>query len=519
MSLLNLSEIHFLHIDDFANYRSMLKSILKSIGIQHIDDAGDARTALDKIEENYYDVVLCDYNLGEGQNGQQLLEEAMHRDLLPYGTIFIMVTAENTMDMVMAAVEYRPDGYLSKPFPKEILVSRLEKSIEKKEAFKKIYEIYNSHQYDDAIFLCDRHMIKYPKFALDIGKLKGEIALKAGRLEVAEGIYEKALSVRSFNWALFGKAKTQFASEKYEECIETIELLLEENPSYVEGHDLLSQVYEKQGELTEAQRVLQEAAKISPLGIARQQHLAEVAVKNDDFEVAEKSFRSSISRGKYSYLGSVADHTGLSKLYVDNGKASKAVPIITDAKKIYRKDKESFFHAQVVDGIIQQKLGNEEKARDIFQKTLRDMPGSIKDMPPKLQEDLLLSSELLDEPEITEALQSDINNIDGSSESAADTSIKYRYLLINGKGMRLYKTNKLHESIDCFEDAASNLTDNISVNMNAAQAYLKMIERQGKGAADYKLLVDKARTYLDVSKQIDPKNEKYLKLEELFNEL
>jgi len=518
MARLNLSEIHFLHIDDFANYRSMLRSILKSIGVQHIDDAGDSRTALEKIEENHYDVILCDYNLGDGQNGQQLLEEAMHRKLMPYGTIFIMVTAENTMDMVMAAVEYRPDGYLSKPFPKEILVSRLEKTIQKKEAFKKIYDAYNNDQYNDAINLCDRHMIKYPKFALDIGKLKGEIALKAGRLEVAEGIYEKALTVRSFNWALYGKARTHFAAEQYDECKATIDLLLEENPNYVEGLDLLAQVHEKLGDLAEAQRTLLEAAKISPLGIARQQHLAKVAVKNNDFEVAEKSFRSSILRGKNSYLGSVADHTGLSKLYVDHGKPSKAVPVIANAKKIFRKDKESFFHTQVMDGMVQLKLGNEEKARDIFQKSLGDMPGSIKDLPQALQDDLLLSSELLNETDITEALKNDINGTGDDSESAAEKSKKYKYLLVNGRGMRLYNNHKIHEAIDCFENAADNLPENISVNMNAAQAFLKMLERQGKGASNYSDLKEKARTYLDASKKVDPHNEKYRKLEQLYSE-
>lgn len=519
MAVLNLSEIRFLHIDDFANYRSMLRSILKSIGVQHIDDAGDAQSALEKIEENPYDVILCDYNLGDGQNGQQLLEEAMHRKLMPYGTIFIMVTAENTMDMVMAAVEYRPDGYLSKPFPKEILVSRLEKAIEKKEAFKKIYEVYNLERYDDAINVCDRHMIKFPKYTLDIGKLKGEIAIKAGRLEVAEGIYEKALSVRSFNWALYGMAKTLFAAERYDECKKMIEQLLDENPNYVEGLDLLAQVNEKEGDIVEAQRVLQEAAKISPLGIARQQHLAKVAVENDDFEVAEKSYKSSILRGKNSYLGSVSDHTGLSKLYADNGKPSKAVPVLSNAKKIFRKDKESYFHTQVVDGMVQLKLGNEEKARDIFQRSLRDMPDNIQDLPPDLQDDLILSSELLNETDITEALINDINGTGNSDETAAEKSKRYQYLLVNGRGMRLYNNHKVLESINCFKEAAEKLTDNISVNMNTAQAYLKMLEIKGKDAPNYDDLKESARHFLDVSKGIDSGNEKYRKLEQLYNEL
>ena len=99
-------------------------------GAQYIDDVANAEDALEKLIEQHYDVILCDYNLGEGRNGQQLLEEVMHRHIIPYGTIYIMITAENTQAMVMAAVEYRPDGYLNKPFPKDLLIKRLETLLE-----------------------------------------------------------------------------------------------------------------------------------------------------------------------------------------------------------------------------------------------------------------------------------------------------------------------------------------------------------------------------------------------------
>jgi len=142
MPRLDLAKLRFLLIDDFANYRSMLRSILASCGAVEIDDAKDAKEALNKVSYNKYDIILCDYNLGDGQNGQQLLEEIMHRHLIPYGTIYIMITAENTQSMVMAAVEYRPDGYLSKPFPKELLVKRLETLVENKSIMKDIYKAF-----------------------------------------------------------------------------------------------------------------------------------------------------------------------------------------------------------------------------------------------------------------------------------------------------------------------------------------------------------------------------------------
>ena len=153
MSQLDLSKLHFLLVDDFANYRAMLRSILQSCGAQYIDDVSNAENALEKIVKIKYDVILCDYNLGDGKNGQQLLEEIMYRHLIPYGTIYIMVTAENTQGMVMAAVEYRPDGYLNKPFPKDLLVKRLEMLVEKKAIMKDIYTAYNKQDYNKALSL------------------------------------------------------------------------------------------------------------------------------------------------------------------------------------------------------------------------------------------------------------------------------------------------------------------------------------------------------------------------------
>lgn len=120
MSQLELSKLHFLFIYDFADYRAMLRSILQGCGAQYIDDVSNAEDALKKTVKVKYDVILCNYNLGDGKNGQQLLEEIMYLRLIPYGTIYIMVTAENTQNMVMADIEYKPDGYLNKPSPKEL---------------------------------------------------------------------------------------------------------------------------------------------------------------------------------------------------------------------------------------------------------------------------------------------------------------------------------------------------------------------------------------------------------------
>ena len=514
MPLLDFSQLRFLLIDDFANYRSMLRSILVSCGAQHIDDTSNAADALKKVSGNKFDVILCDYNLGDGQNGQQLLEEIMHRHLIPYGTIYIMITAENTQSMVMAAVEYRPDGYLNKPFPKELLIKRLDMLVQKKAIMKDIYKAYNKKEYSKALSLADETMARHSKQALEIGKLKGEIALTANELDIAQQVYDKALSVRDFQWAKVGKARVFMAQKDYEQAQSLLQEVIKENKNYIEAYDLLAEILELQGNTEEVQKVLSVASSISPLAVSRQQHLAHIAVQNDDYDTAEKSFRKAITQGKHSYLGKVSDNMGLAKLYIDHGKAPKAVQIISTARKTYKKDTDALLHTQFIESLAQHKLGNENNARELFQQAISSLPTHLSDLPGEFLDDLIATTEDLGETDLAEALKDDIANSSDHSDSG-ELSKKYHYLLLNGKGMRLYNSKQVRESIDFFEEAAENLPDRISVNMNAAQSLLFYLKATGND----KELLNKARHFLDISQRLDEDNEKYQKLEAIYSEL
>ena len=93
-------------VDDFPAMRSMMRTMLAAFGADNIAEARTGEEALELLEEESKEIILCDYNLGEGKDGQQVLEEAKHRELIPYSTVFILVTAENTSDMVMGAMEH-----------------------------------------------------------------------------------------------------------------------------------------------------------------------------------------------------------------------------------------------------------------------------------------------------------------------------------------------------------------------------------------------------------------------------
>ena len=76
------SSKNYLIVDDFVGVRQLMRESLRNLGAKNIDQAASGGEAMALLVRSRYDVVLCDFNLGEGKNGQQVLEEVRVRNLL-----------------------------------------------------------------------------------------------------------------------------------------------------------------------------------------------------------------------------------------------------------------------------------------------------------------------------------------------------------------------------------------------------------------------------------------------------
>src|SRR6185295_9324418 len=121
-------------IDDFPDMRGSIRRMLVNFGIADVAMASTGDEALLICENHNFDIILCDYNLGDAKNGQQILEELRYRRLLKHTSIYMMVTAETTKSMVFGALEYQPDDYLTKPFTQTVLQKRLDRLVLEKVA-------------------------------------------------------------------------------------------------------------------------------------------------------------------------------------------------------------------------------------------------------------------------------------------------------------------------------------------------------------------------------------------------
>ena len=271
MSSLTLEDKKALIIDDIQEMRSIMRTMLSELGCYDIVMAKDGTEAIEEMLKQKFDIILCDYNLGTGKDGQQVMEEAMHRDIMYSSTIFIMVTAENKAQMVMGAIELQPDAYLNKPLNKKVLYSRLQSLLQKKQSMSLIHEALDKQKYDDAIELCDKALQKKPKNRNDLLKIKSQIFLAQGKYEEVEHLCSTLIAEREILWAMFDLARVYYYREEYEDAVVVFSKIVKLNSDFISAYDWLARAQEKVGNLNGAQRTLEDAIDLSPKSLVRQQ--------------------------------------------------------------------------------------------------------------------------------------------------------------------------------------------------------------------------------------------------------
>ena len=137
----DIDQAHALVIDSNVTSRSVMAAQLRDLGVGHVKQTGKVNEARLALEQRPYDIVLCDYHFeGSDMSGQDLLDELRRENLLPYSTVFIMVTGEATYSKVVEAAEAALDSYLLKPYTASALGERLSEARRRKRELCDIFE-------------------------------------------------------------------------------------------------------------------------------------------------------------------------------------------------------------------------------------------------------------------------------------------------------------------------------------------------------------------------------------------
>lgn len=133
MTAIDYRDKRFLIVDSLKPSRDILKNLAFNLNPADVQASSYASDVLTKCAEQNFDIILLGYDLGEKQkNGQQLLEELRSEKLINRNTIVILVTGELSQAMVLAALEHKPDDYLTKPYTIRELSKRLHRCFVKR---------------------------------------------------------------------------------------------------------------------------------------------------------------------------------------------------------------------------------------------------------------------------------------------------------------------------------------------------------------------------------------------------
>src|SRR5471030_3260254 len=328
------SDLSVLIVDPNPSMRGNLHNMLNQAAITKVEYAVNSGTAIRLLTKKPFDIILCEYDLGsgtDGQDGQQLLEDLRHHKLIGLWTIFIMLTSEAIHSKVISAAELTPTDYILKPFTVDVLSGRIERAIERRALFLPTYQLIEKGDLREAVKRCRDAELQHPRLAADFARLRAELHISLGEWHEAEQIYQNMLATRPMDWVHLGLARSLFEQQRYEETQETLLTLVEQNPRYMAAYDLLAQTHEALGQQIQAKKILEDAVAISPHMVRRLRHLGGIAYDTGDIGAAERAYKQVVTKAKYSEFRDPEDHVNLVKTLVKKGDGPQACRAISAA--------------------------------------------------------------------------------------------------------------------------------------------------------------------------------------------
>ena len=130
-----LSNLRFLVVDDHAQIRSLVRTILFALGGRNILDASDGGEGLKAAAESEPDIVITDWAM-EPMSGVEMVKtmRRSNNDKLKYMPI-IMLTAFSERGRIVSARDAGINEYLLKPVSPRSLYSRVRAIIEQPRRF------------------------------------------------------------------------------------------------------------------------------------------------------------------------------------------------------------------------------------------------------------------------------------------------------------------------------------------------------------------------------------------------
>lgn len=495
-------------VDDMSGARDLLTKMLRTFGFENVVVASSGEEVLKNCKlDDRYDIIFCDYNLGAGINGQQLLDEMSEEGYITEQTIFMLVTADASREVVLSALEYRPDYYITKPFNTATIKNRLDRALEEKQFLADVYMNINAGNLDEAIEVFENKTKGLTKQTVKHQRFYTDMLFKGERYKEALNIYNGILEDKSYDWARLGRARCLHALGQMNESIKQLEELVETISMEMEVYDELAQQLISKNHLQSAQTVLEKGLSLSPNSFDRQKYYAAIC---QDLKDHEKSIRAQTFAMKTSkntrndkaenYVELAATQIKYSETLTRGAAADMlraAGKNLTLVDKEIQKSPWPSASAKLVQAIIAEK-GQEKKQRDQLIESALEVLLAQQECSgdnSQIMFDCIELLQQLDREEDALKLLSSFSDffpdrqditsrIDRMSPSPVSEIGRKRMEEVNRIGVRLFKKNKLEEATDHYRQAASDFPNHVTLQLNYIAVVIKYMEVHGITSGD-----------------------------------
>ena len=486
-------------VDDLSEIRGSIKRMLKVFGVEEVDTAANGEEAVELCTNHSYDIVLCDYNLGKGKDGQQILEELRYRGMLKNTSLFIMITAESSRDMVLGALEYQPDDYVTKPITQQSLRTRLDKALVRHEDLYEIKKAIDKKKYKEAVELCEKTIAAESRYENICKNMQAELYQRLGEYEKARALYDTVLEDGNAVWAKLGLGKTLIALKEYGDAEEVLKEVLDVDTRYVEAHDLLAICYNEQADGIRAQAEMKKACEVSPKSVLRQRRLAALAYKNQDIDTALKASRNTVKLGQNSCYETASDYFNLAGRLADTIKeggtdsqrySKEAFEIIEKVAQRYPRDKSINLQIAAVNSRIYRAKKDDKEAKK-WEETARDIYFEIEDevdIEASLEyaHTLVANGDAKGARRIFERIVAEnpkdaelAERIDSLSDEPVSKLGKRKVSELTKRGIQSYESKAYEDAIHIFKNAVAIYPKHIGLNLNLVQVILAECDNNG----------------------------------------
>ncbi|GAW97987.1 MULTISPECIES: response regulator [Colwellia] len=493
----NYQNMKFLIVDNIKPSQDILKQFVMHLTTKQVDSTHYAQDVAAICQQKSYDVILLGYDLGDNQkNGQQILEELRVNRYINRHCIVILITAEVSQAMVLAALEHKPDHYLCKPYSLYELDKRLNNCLAKKKAMADIYYALDLNKPLLVIDRCEHALANNTVYKAECLGIISRQYFELERYDEAKSIYLAYQNAANCQWATIGLGKLALHQNKLKQAEKLFKLLIQDYPLYLSSYDWLAATYEEQFHHIYAEDILEKALKLSPRSLNRLKRYAQLCIHNQHFDKATLAYENNHKLAHNSihhcadntikYVQALIEHTPSLSLVDAKKMNSKALSfmkqMIRDFKDVDIRIQSHLLGACLFEITKEIDLANAEiklgqllltrEQDNIPHKKLINISLTLKKLNQgNLATQILLSSEK-------------INSKDDKSNKETSVSLKDLAQANIELGLSLYSNKKYHQAIIKLREAEAMFPKHIGIKLNLIQVLLVSFEENRERNTD-----------------------------------